>query len=60
MKQKAKSVFEDASAYTQFINSTGEISRALYLATHPEENEEVRRPTEIRKPKVHSLRQVAA
>jgi hypothetical protein len=39
MKEKTESVFEEASAYSQFINSTGEISRALYLAGHPEEKE---------------------
>jgi hypothetical protein len=39
MKEKMESVFEDASAYAQFINSTGETSRALYLATHPEEKD---------------------
>ncbi len=39
MKEKMESVIEDASAYAQFINSTGEISRALYLATHPEEKD---------------------
>ncbi len=37
MKEKWELGFEDASAYTQFINSTGETSRALYLATHPED-----------------------
>jgi hypothetical protein len=39
MKEKMGSVFEDASAYAQFMNSTGETSRALYLATHPEEKD---------------------
>jgi hypothetical protein len=39
MKEKMESVFEDASTYTRFINSTGETSRALYLATHPEEKD---------------------
>jgi hypothetical protein len=39
MKEKMDSVFEDVSAYTQFINRTGETSRALYLATHPEEKD---------------------
>ncbi len=60
MKVKVESVFEDASAY-EFINSTGEISRDLYLAKHPEETEEVLRPAVVRKPKVStSFGQVAA
>ncbi len=49
MKTKVNSVFEDAGAYTQFINSTGEISKALYLARHPEEKAEFRRPAEVLK-----------
>ncbi len=64
MKAKANSAFEDtgayAYAYAQFINSTGEISRVLYLARHPEEKEEARRPARARKPKVSkSLGQAA-
>lgn len=33
-------VAEDASTLSQFTNLTGEISKTLYLATHPEENDE--------------------
>lgn len=61
MRAKVNSVFEDAGAYTQFINSTGEISRVLYLAKHPEEMQEACRPVKFRKPKVSdSLEQAAA
>jgi hypothetical protein len=34
---QADSVVEDASTFTQFINLTGDISKSLYRATHPEE-----------------------
>jgi hypothetical protein len=33
------------SISTRFLNSTGEISKALYLATHPEEIDEAPRST---------------
>ena len=40
MKEKKDSAMEDARSVARFINSTGEISRALYLANHPEDNDE--------------------
>jgi hypothetical protein len=48
MKAKKDSVVENASALAQFINSTGEISKALYLAGHPEEKDEAPRAAVVR------------
>lgn len=59
MKVKSESVFADAGACA-FINSTGEISQALYLARHPEETEEVLRPAVVRQPKVSTSSRQAA
>jgi hypothetical protein len=34
------SAIEDLSNFIQFINMSGDISKTLYLATHPEESDE--------------------
>jgi hypothetical protein len=52
------SVLEDASTFTEFMNLSGDISKYLYLATHPEENDEAP-PIMIRKVSA-SLEQKAA
>ncbi len=48
MKEKKESVAGDVNAMAQFINSTGEISETLYLATHPEEKDEAPPATVVR------------
>lgn len=40
MKEKKESEGGDDSTISRFINSTGEISKALYLAKHPKEKKE--------------------
>jgi hypothetical protein len=45
MKKKKESAAKELSISTRFLNSTGEISQALYLATHPEEIDEAPRST---------------
>jgi hypothetical protein len=41
---QVKPAVENATDFTQFLNVIGDISEALYLASHPEENDEASIP----------------